>query len=110
MAKGIKVKINQTAWGQQVMASQQMGSFLRGLGGEVASKLPGASVEVSSSRTVRGGGRRARVTVTTDIPMSDEAQTGEALAALQSVVGGAHKPKGGRVYRERARRREERRS
>lgn len=108
--KNIKVKINQAAWGQEVMSGNQMSDFLGGLGGQVSSKLPGSTVKVSSSRTVRGGGRRARVTVTTTIPMSEEADTGQALSALKSVVGSAHKPKGGKKYKERARKREERRS
>lgn len=109
MAKNLKVKINQAAWGAQVMAGPSMQAFLKGLGGQVAGKLPDGSVSVTTSRTVRGGGRRARAIVSTSIPMSDEAQTGQALSALKSVVGSARAPKQTRTYKVRARKREERR-
>lgn len=108
MGKGIKVKINQAAWGQQVMASPEMQSYLKSLGSQVASKLPGGSVDVTVSRTIRGGGKRARATITTDIPMQDEADNGTALQALQSVIGSAHAPKQTRAYKRRAAKREER--
>ncbi|MDN4616411.1 hypothetical protein P5G50_18340 [Leifsonia sp. F6_8S_P_1B] len=110
MAKGIKVKINQAAWGNQVMAGPEMQSFLRNIGGRVASKLPGGSVEVTTSRTVRGGGRRARAVVATSIPMEQETKTGEALSALQSTIASAHEPKRTRAYKVRERKRQERRS
>lgn len=110
MARGIKVKINQAAWGNQVMAGEEMQSYLKSLGGQVAAKLPGGTVEVSTSRTVRGGGRRARAIVTTTIPMEQEARTGEALAALQSTISSAHEPKRTRAYKKREQKRQERRA
>lgn len=110
MGKNIKVKINTTAWGDQVMAGPEMRAYLQQLGGQVASKLPGSSVEISSSRTLRGGGRRARAIVTTTIPLSDEAENGNALAALQSVVPSGHAPKRTRAYKVREKKRQERRA
>lgn len=110
MGKTIKVKINTAAWGDQVMAGPEMRAYLQQLGGQVAGKLPGSSVEVTSSRTVRGGGRRARAIVTTTIPLEDEAANGTALAALQSVVPSAHAPKRTRAYKVREAKRRERRS
>lgn len=110
MGKGIKVKINQAAWGRDVMAGEQMQSYLGELGGKVAAKLPGATVRVTSSRTVRGGGRRARAIISTTIPMADEAKNGTALAALQSVVSGARAPKRTRAYKVREKKRQARRS
>ncbi|MGG7510907.1 hypothetical protein [Plantibacter sp. YIM 135249] len=91
MAKnGVKVKINKFQWGLQVMAGPEMRSFLGGLGSQVASKLPGGDVTVTSSKTKMSGGRRARAIVTSDIPLSVEAEKGIALAALKSVVASAH--------------------
>ncbi|UAJ78315.1 hypothetical protein IT072_02385 [Leifsonia sp. ZF2019] len=110
MAKGIKVKINQAAWGNQVMAGPEMQQYLANLGSQVAGKLPGGSVEVTTSRTVKGGGRRARAVVTTTIPLEDEAANGTALAALQSVVPSAHAPKRTRAYKVREKKRQERRA
>lgn len=108
MAKGIKVKINRQAWGQQVMASQQMNAFLTRLGSQVAAMVPGGVVNVSSSRVIAGG-RRSRAKISTTIPLSTEADTGQALAALRSVVGSAHVPKNSRAAKARAQKREERR-
>lgn len=93
MAKGIKVKINQFQWGLQVMSSDQMRSYLGALGDQVAGKLPGSTVRVTSAKTKRGGGRRARAIITTNIPMRVEAETGQALAALSSVVSTAKRLK-----------------
>lgn len=93
MARKAKVKIIRQAWGNQVMAGKQMRGFLADLGGDVAVKLPGGKVEVSSSRVIAGG-RRARATISSDVSLADEAETGQALRALKSVVPSAHKPKG----------------
>lgn len=110
MGKGIKVTINQPAWGSQVMSGQQMRSYLAGLGSQVASKIPGSTVKVSASRTVRGGGSRARAVITTPITLSEEAETGKALAALMSVVPTGHAPKGSAAAKARAVKRAGRRS
>jgi len=104
-----KVKINQAAWGNEIMAGQGMRNYLQGVGQKVAGKIPGSTVEVSSSRTVRGGGRRARATITTPISLSDEAKTGQALSALQSVVPNARAPKKTKAYKQRAAKRQKRR-
>lgn len=91
MGKNMKVKINRKVWGETVMAGPSMKSYLGGLAGQVAAKT-GGTVEINTSGVV-GGGARVRAWIRTSIPLSQEADTGEALAALRSVVPTAHASK-----------------
>lgn len=85
MAKS-KVKLNTLAWGQEVMASAEMQSYLSSLGGAVAARVEGGSVSVSSSRTVAFPGRRSRAIVSSSKSLADEAETGALLSALKSSL------------------------
>ncbi|WP_156027409.1 hypothetical protein [Mycetocola saprophilus] len=70
-----------------------MEKHLAGLAGQVASRLPGSTVETEVTKVVAGG-LRARAIVTTKIPFQTEVETGEALSALQAVVSSGHKSNG----------------
>lgn len=77
-----------------------MEQHVRGLAQRVAARLPQATVNSEVGKAAAGG-LRARATVATSLSMAEEAESGRALSALNSVVGTAHRPKGTLTTRKR---------
>lgn len=87
MAPKTRVVMNRDAFGKNVMAGPAVTAAVEAVAKRVAEKVPGGSVNMSTS-PVRGGGVRVRAHVSNGSSDLEEARTNNLTRALFGTVGG----------------------